>query len=352
MYTYMEKKREANLLTYMNNSPLVSVIIPVFNVVPYLREALDSVIYQTYTKLEIIIIDDGSTDGSEKICDAYAKRDRRIRLVHQQNKGLSTARNVGLNMMTGDFVAFLDSDDAFDRRMVQMMLSEMHQADIVVCGFSVHKGRKRMCPRECTHRRRVLNKEDALQEIVNGHMETAPWNKIYAKKIWEEVRFPEGYVYEGTYTIFDIFDRIEQVAMIDDQLVMHRNRPDSICNTTSLKNIQDGLYSCEHYMAFVRDHTPELFQKGQLAKLEASRVSSLMVSYIKYSTRFPDDKEGRSTVRELLIKARDKVDLKNCSLPTRIGYYPVLFCPRLSMVFLYPYQTVKRFRAVIINRRG
>ena len=165
----------------MNNTPLVSVIIPVYNVAPYLREALDSVIYQTYTNLEILVIDDGSTDGSGAICDEYARRDSRIRVVHQENKGLSTARNIGLDMMTGDIVAFLDSDDAFDHRMVEVMLNEMHHADIAVCGFSVHRGMMRMHPKESRNRRRILSRTEALREIMNGRMETAPWNKLYKK---------------------------------------------------------------------------------------------------------------------------------------------------------------------------
>ena len=93
---------------------LVSVIIPVFNVRPYLEEALDSVIHQSYENLEIIIINDGSNDGSGEICDEYAVKDKRIRVIHQENRGLSAARNAGLDCMTGDYVAFLDPDDAYD----------------------------------------------------------------------------------------------------------------------------------------------------------------------------------------------------------------------------------------------
>ena len=209
-----------------------------------------------------------------------------------------------------------------------------------------------MLPKKSMHRRRVLNREDALQAILAGHMETAPWNKIYTRRIWEDLRFPDGCVYEGTCTVFDIFDRAEQVVVIDDPLVMHRNRPDSICNTISLKNIQDSLYAREHYTAFVRAHTPELFQKEQLAKAAGAQVSGLMGNFIKYSSRFPKDREGREKIRELLIKTRDEVGLENCSLPVRLGYYPALLCPRLCIALCYPYRAVKKFRAVNMNCRG
>ena len=115
-------------------NPLVSVIIPVYNVSPYLRESLDSVISQTYTNLEIIAVDDGSTDDSGRICDEYAEKDTRIKVIHQANRGLSAARNAGLNAMTGEYVAFLDSDDALYPEMVECMVKGMEKnaADIAV----------------------------------------------------------------------------------------------------------------------------------------------------------------------------------------------------------------------------
>ena len=119
--------------------PLISVIIPVYNVRHYLKEALDSVIFQTYRNLEIIIIDDGSTDGSREICDDYLD-DSRVTVIHQKNKGLSAARNAGLDIMTGEYVAFLDSDDAYQSSFIEEMVNAIVRevADIVVCKYTVH----------------------------------------------------------------------------------------------------------------------------------------------------------------------------------------------------------------------
>ena len=120
-------------------SPLVSVIIPVFNVKMYLKEALDSVIHQSYSNLEILVIDDGSTDGSGALCDYY-KQDPRVRIVHQDNKGLSAARNTGLDIMTGDYISFLDSDDAYHLNYIEEMLNCIVQenADIVVSRYGIY----------------------------------------------------------------------------------------------------------------------------------------------------------------------------------------------------------------------
>lgn len=334
----------------MNN--LVSVIIPVYNVRPYVAEALDSVIFQTYENLEIIVIDDGSSDGSGAICDEYARRDRRIQVVHQKNKGLSTARNVGLNQMTGDIVAFLDPDDAYDHRMIEIMLKEMNKqkADIVICGFSTHKTKGRMKPKTAKRinkKSRVLSKSDMQMEILNAHFESAPWNKIYKKAIWRDLRFPDGYVYEGTYIVFDIFEKAERTVIINESLIMYRNRPGSISNTCSVKNIHDAEYAYDHFIAFVEEHIPDLFSRVQSERLRQAHVRGMMADYMKYSCKYPGDLQGRNTLREMLVKAREETGLKHCSMPVRLGYYPVLLCPRLCMPLYDSYRAVRKLRQVI-----
>ncbi len=118
-----------------NQTKKVSVIIPVYNVEEFLRECLDSVINQTYKNLEIILIDDGSTDGSGVICDEYEKKDKRIKVAHQENKGVSKARNAGYRLAGGDYVIFLDSDDIFDLALIEKMLdvSLKYQTEITIC---------------------------------------------------------------------------------------------------------------------------------------------------------------------------------------------------------------------------
>ncbi len=125
---------------------LVSVIIPVYNVRLYLREALDSVLAQTYRNLEILVVDDGSDDRSEAICDEYAEKDARIAVIHQKNKGLSGARNTGLDIVRGDFIAFLDSDDAYCPNMLRMMVDVAQQSgtDLVECNFGIYHTKHRI----------------------------------------------------------------------------------------------------------------------------------------------------------------------------------------------------------------
>ena len=121
-------------------TPLISIIIPVYKVEPYLRKCLDSVVQQTYRNLEIILVDDGSPDSCGAICDEYATKDERITVIHQENKGLSAARNAGLDIATGDYIQFVDSDDWIEPDALATVLSiaEDHHVDIVCFGFNKH----------------------------------------------------------------------------------------------------------------------------------------------------------------------------------------------------------------------
>ncbi len=209
---------------------LVSVIIPVYNVRPYLREALDSVINQTYQNLEIIIVDDGSTDGSGEVCDEY-KADSRVRVVHQENQGLSGARNTGLDHMTGEYVAFLDSDDAFHPDMVGTMMEAMlrHGAELAVCGYNTFEteGSLQQAKREACfqfEKEEELTGAEAFQRILEGRIPVYAWNKLYKKTIWRQLRYPEGHVFEDSRVIPYVMEQCERVVVIPRILADYRVR--------------------------------------------------------------------------------------------------------------------------------
>ena len=176
---------------------MISVIIPVYNVKAYLAEAVESVIHQTYQNLEIILVDDGSTDGSGEICDEYAKKDNRIKVIHQQNKGLSASRNAGLDTCQGEIISFLDSDDAFCKDMLEKMHDAMEKtgADIVECKVitgkklqhgSAHKvfeSQKRFS--EESGKVKAFGTREALLKKLTGESANFVWNKIYKRFIWE-----------------------------------------------------------------------------------------------------------------------------------------------------------------------
>jgi len=334
---------------------LVSVIIPVYNVSGYLREALDSVITQTYRNLEIIIVDDGSTDGSGKICDDYSAQDSRIIVIHQSNRGLSAARNAGLDSSTGQVISFLDSDDAFHPQMIRIMMDHMYKyhADITMCEFDCFEtdgfmiqAEQGINPEETAGKVAVQSKTSGrkriLQKILRWEVETAPWNKLYRREIWENLRFPEGYVYEGTYLVFDIFDRARRVVNIDRALIRHRIRQGSICTTNTLTNTMDMEHALNHFYSFVNEHVPGCFTFRQAEWLRVRRIRRKIRVYIEYSGQNPGDTDGLRTVRMMLKNARKDVNLNLCAFPVKLFYWCVYLFPQSLWRILYPiYQLIR-----------
>lgn len=335
----------------MENKELVSVIIPVFNVKPYLKEALDSVIYQTYENLEIIIVDDGSTDGSGEICDEYAVKDKRIQVLHQENKGLSNARNVGLDMMTSKFVVFLDPDDAYDVSFIEKMMSAItrEKVDLIVCKYTVQHTTGLL---KCENKEKsapsieagVYGRVSALQALTDGMINVSVWNKLYRRDLWKNIRFPEGHVYEDLDTMFKIFDICGEICVINHALYFHRKRPESITDTISMENINDRILACIHFETFVKEHIPEIFTSYHLNKRYRSRLIGMITTYIHYSNKTENENDFfREELRKQTIIIGKEIGIDMLGFRAKIAYYMLRLCPRL-LNKIYPiYHFVRLF---------
>jgi len=214
---------------------LISVIIPVYNVEKYLHECINSIIGQTYHNLEIILIDDGSTDSSGVICDEYEKQDSRIIVLHKKNGGLSDARNAGLDNCRGEYIAFVDSDDYISPYFIEIMLYNIidFQADMVTLAEWVDFwDGDIILPDLALHNRdykaQVINSEIVLQMMFYQRIATgAPF--IFCKKdIFKEIRFPYGYLYEDLATTYKAFIKANKVVLLRSKLYVYRHRKDSI----------------------------------------------------------------------------------------------------------------------------
>lgn len=217
-----------------STSPLVSVIIPIYNVEAYLEECVRSVRNQTYTNLEIILVDDGSPDRCGELCDAYAAEDERIRVIHRQNGGLSAARNSALAIATSEFVTFVDSDDwiapDFLRQAVEILAAD-DQIDVVqapyVCYYdetgTLEPGIEHL-PQGVSDRADVLRRYTGLGQITN-HV----WGKVYRRSCIQGLSFPEGRLMEDVPYTMECFLRVRRVAWLAEPMyVYRRQRPGSI----------------------------------------------------------------------------------------------------------------------------
>lgn len=313
-----------------------SIIIPVYNVQSYLAEALESVIHQTYSNLEILIIDDGSTDGSGEICDEYAVKDNRIHVIHQENKGLSAARNVGLDMMTGEVVAFLDSDDAYYPEFVEKMIAAMirNQADLVICRYASRETSERMRSDDLEYTgpsipAGIYDRKQALEARLNGKINNAVWNKLYRKSIWSHIRFLEGHVFEDWDTIYKILNLSDITVVLDESLYFYRVRSESICSTFSWKNFSDMMYISSRVEAFITENLTDVLSEEMLQKERIEHFRILIRSYAglyKYKKDI-DIKSERKKLRLQIIAKGEEIKMESCSFKIRVAYAMIYFCP-------------------------
>lgn len=232
----------------------MSVIIPVYNVEIYLDKCLKSVLAQTYRNLEIVLVDDGSTDRSGLMCDEYAKKDARIRVIHKQNGGLSDARNVALDIVQGDYVTFVDSDDYVDKRLVDRLLvcATQKQCDLVVGGFvkciaEVEDDRN---DKE-EQRQTILSAEDAIERMLyRKGVPTYAHGKLYKSCLFEEIRFPVGKLFEDIITVYKVLKKVNKIGIVDYPMYYYRQRQGSIVNFNFRPN---RLHAVEHALEILED---------------------------------------------------------------------------------------------------
>ncbi len=302
---------------------MISVIIPVYNVKPYLKDAVDSVIHQSYRDLEIILVDDGSTDGSGEMCDEYLKIDNRIKVIHQQNGGLSAARNAGLDICQGEIISFLDSDDAFceDALLRMSEVMESTGADIVECGILVFVNR--LCAKRDNRRKvkrkmaenqgtiRLFDTREALRRQLRGESLNFAWNRIYKCKVWEHLRFREGHNFEDIDIILPVLSQAEGVCQINDALIWRRKRPNSITDTNNAKNIRDWICAHDHYLEFVKENIPSVFDMEDYRNALSSRYPQMLSRYFMCADL---DKTDR---RELIKAINERIDQVKSEIDTR-----------------------------------
>lgn len=196
--------------------PKLSVVVPIYNVEKYLKSCLDSLINQTLSDIEIILVNDGSTDNSEAICQSYAERDTRIKLYSKPNGGLSDARNYGLQKVTSSIVGFVDSDDYVDHNMFQALLElkQRSKAEITVGGVKMVSNDGDVYMVRAVEDEFIANRHDAMEELLKSKKITnSVWNKIFDVALFDQIQFPVGKLYEDEYVTYKLFNRANKVAM-------------------------------------------------------------------------------------------------------------------------------------------
>ena len=308
--------------------PAVSVIIPVYNTEPYLAECLTSVLAQTFPDFEAIIVDDGSTDGSAAIIREFAGRDSRIVTLKQENKGLSEARNTGMEIAKGDWITFIDSDDMVAPDFLQKLLdaAKACHADIACSGklhFENSAEIARNTATQAVSQTVALTPAEALTNALyqNDSPDYSAWNKLYAAKFWKSRRFPAGKYFEDMATIPQVFLDAEAVAFVPEPLYLYRRRSTSILATSYDRKKAELLDIAESVCPLVKGKGEEL-ERAAACNLFSVSCSILMRTpdsgeFADYRDRaWKNILETRNAARSPRARTRNKIAAL-CSLGGR-----------------------------------
>ncbi len=253
------------------SEPLISVIVPVYNVEKYIAACVDSILAQTYTNLEILLVDDGSTDSSGALCDEYARRDVRVRVIHQENGGLSDARNTGMQSAQGTYFAFVDSDDFIAGDYIAYLygMIEKHHAQIAVCGYQkVYPGDENSCYGTQTDKHNSVNSEkvyrteEGLRQLLYQRgMITSAWGRLFDASLFiqaDAIQFPVGKLHEDVAVMYKLFGAADTIVCGDEAKYYYLQRADSIVNQQFDRRRMEYIAFTGECIQFMEEFYPNL----------------------------------------------------------------------------------------------
>ncbi|EGO6096531.1 glycosyltransferase, partial [Enterococcus faecalis] len=239
--------------------PKISIIVPVYNVEKYLEKCVRSILAQTFTDFELILVDDGSPDSSGAMCDQFAKQDERVKVIHKENGGLSDARNAGIEIATGEYLGFIDSDDYIADDMYELLYTNIvkEDADLSICGiYDVYEGKE---PVEKQQQYIVLDKVAAMKMILEAKVVSVhAVNKLYKKEIFEDIRYPVGMITEDGAVILSILEHTEKIVIDTQQKYYYFHRANSISTNLFSKKDLDTINVWKENEKYILDRYPEL----------------------------------------------------------------------------------------------
>lgn len=268
--------------------PRLSIIVPVYKVEKYIHKCVDSILNQTFTDFELILVDDGSPDNCGRICDEYAEKDSRVKVIHKKNGGLSDARNYGIDAAEGSILGFVDSDDDIDHNMYKSMIEYMDSNDLdVVCAdtYVIKNNKKKFKPRY--PKAKIFYNKDGVIEILDGTLDNAAWNKIYKRSVVGDVRYPKGRIYEDVATTYKFMYAASRVGYMCRPFYNYYKRKGSIvASSFNSKSRYDCFLGYKERLAFAIDK--------ELDCVEACRTQALSTALATLTAFYANNEDEKS----------------------------------------------------------
>lgn len=270
-------------------NPKISIIVPVYKVEKYIHKCIDSILAQTFTDFELILVDDGSPDNCGKICDEYVKKDRRIKVIHKKNGGLSDARNAGIEIARGDYIGFVDSDDYIEPDMYELLydICIENNCEIASCSSTIYFKNKTVV--NGGHDLIIHEREEAMKTMLEGRLyDEVVWVKLFKSELFDDVRFPVGKIYEDTAVTYKLIDKSNRVGCIGKAKYNYIKREGSVMDN-AIKNIRlDAIDIYNEMYEFINLRYPKL---TDLVTLKFANSCMIVLNLIINSNRFTTNKD-------------------------------------------------------------
>lgn len=302
-------------------SDLISVIVPVYKTEPYLAKCIESILDQTYSNLEIILVDDGSPDNCGNICDEFAKKDSRIVVIHQKNGGLSNARNSALNIAKGNYIGFVDSDDYIDLNMYESMFNSIKKYKTNIACVGIIREDERHSFKQiirCPNKEIEYSDEESIEEILySRNIGISVWSKLFEKNIFEKIRFPVGETNEDACIMIDLMEG-KKVVHTGIPLYHYLVHEGSITNVYKEKTAQFSFKNAKKIVDEINEKYPNLIDVANIYL--SNTLFDILISYLrqnqmidplykKYFTEFKKTWKCLIKSKELSISTKIKVIL-------------------------------------------
>lgn len=311
---------------------LITVVVPIYKVEKYLKKCIDSIIKQTYKNLEIILVDDGSPDKCPQICDEYAKKDSRIKVIHKENGGLSDARNVGIDIAKGEYITFVDSDDYIDPEYIELLYKTIKKdkSDMAISSHKVIYENGTVLEK-ATKEESILKPKEVLKRILyDDGIDLSAWAKLYKIELFKEIRYPKGRLFEDAATTYKLVDKCEKISIISRSTYNYIIRGNSITNINFSEKKMDLIISTEEMCNYIKKKYPDL---------EEAANRRLMYACLSTLTQLVKSNEKNENAEKKLygyIKQNSKMILRDKNVPKRdkiaiistkfgLGFYKIIW---------------------------
>lgn len=306
--------------------PLISVIVPVYNVEKYLKKCVDSITSQTYKNLEILLVDDGSTDSSGQICNEFEKNDARIKVIHKKNGGLSDARNAGLDRAKGQYYAFIDSDDYIQDNTIEIMLNAVkkNKSEIAICNMIRFLEEGETLQFYCPTDHEVLYQGKQRYKTLN---QPSVCNKLFEAKLFEGIRFPKGKYYEDTFVYHEVLYRANNIVLTGTDSYWYLSREDSIVGQPQYtERYFDFIEAVYKRADFLLKHDVQPYAKEACLSLYAAiaNAESNIEENTKTIEKFSIARKQYTLAYNELMKTKNQIGIKQKLRLMLLKYFPKL----------------------------